>query len=163
MAKAIQQIERKQKNAEEERTEDLAAILTQIAENREAIQTSLMILQELHQAGILDMLKGLLRTREKVGSIAIEQINQPGMHNIIKNGMSAVQLLSSLDPNQLKQIFGGLSHGLHKASEGNEKKEQASMWGLMKSMRDPNVRTSLNTMVHFLNGMGEGLNQKQVH
>lgn len=163
MAKPIQQIELKNKSVEEERAEDLSAILKQIADNRDAIQTTLIILQELHEFGILDMMKGLLRTREKVGAIAIEQINQPGMHNIIKNGMSAVQLLSSIDPDQLKHMIGGMTQGLHRASEGHGQKNQANVWGLMKSMRDPNVRTSINTMMNFLNGMGEGLNQKQVH
>jgi uncharacterized protein YjgD (DUF1641 family) len=163
MAKAIKQIERKQSNVEEERAEDMEAILKQIADNREAIQDSLIILEELHQSGILDMLKGFLRTKEKIGSIAMEQINQPGMHNIIKNGMSGVELLSSIDSDQLKQLLGGLTQGLQKASESTQKKEQIGVWGLLKSMKDPNVNASLNTMIHFLNGMGEGLNNKQAH
>ncbi|WP_077623719.1 DUF1641 domain-containing protein [Sediminibacillus massiliensis] len=163
MAKAIQQIEREESNVEEERSEDLSAILKQIADNREVIEESLSILQELHKSGVLPMIKGLLQTREKVGSIAIEQINQPGMHNIIKNAMSGMALLSAIDPDQLKQFSDGLTHGMQKAAETSSNDKQVGMWGLMKSMRDPNVKTSLNTMMHFLNGLGEGLNSKQTH
>ncbi|MDC3414723.1 DUF1641 domain-containing protein [Aquibacillus sp. 3ASR75-11] len=163
MAKATTQIEKKESNVEEERAEDIAAIMKQIADNREAIQDSLIILQELHQSGVLDMVKGLLRTREKVGVLAMEQINQPGMHNIMRNGMNSIELLASLDPDQLKTVFGGLTQGLQKASESIETNEQMGAWGMLKSMRDPNVKTSLNTMAHFLNGMGEGLNNKKTH
>ncbi|SET37374.1 Uncharacterized conserved protein YjgD, DUF1641 family [Salinibacillus kushneri] len=163
MAKAITQIEKNQKNIQEERAEDLAAIVDQIADNREVIQDTLIILQELHNTGVLDMLKGLLRTREKVGAIAIEQLNQPAMHNMIKNGMNTIGLLSEMDPDQLQAIFGGLNQGLEKAAESTKKQEEMGIWGLMKSMRDPNVRTSMNTMVNFLNGMGSGLKSSETH
>ncbi|MRG85250.1 DUF1641 domain-containing protein [Salinibacillus xinjiangensis] len=163
MAKAITQIEKKQKNLQEERAEDLSAIVNQIADNREVIQDTLVILQELHEAGMIDMLKGFLRTREKVGTIAIEQLNQPGMHNIIKNGMNTIGLLANMNPDQLKAIFGGLNQGLEKAAKSTESQEQLGMWGLMKSMKNPSVKTSLNTMVSFLEGMGDGLNNKEIH
>lgn len=157
MAKATKQIERKGNRLEEERNDDLSAILNQIADNRESIQIWLDIIHELHQIGILDMIKGLLRTREKVGAIAMEQINQPGMHNIIKNGMSGFQLLAAMDADQLKQIMDGFSRGMQKASENTQHQEQIGMWGLLRSMQDPNVKKTLNILVHFLNGMGEGL------
>ncbi|QHS22378.1 DUF1641 domain-containing protein [Virgibacillus sp. MSP4-1] len=163
MAKAITQIEKKRKSKQEERTEDLSAIINQIADNREIIQDTLIILQELHATGVLDMLKGLLRTREKVGQIAIEQINQPGMHNIIKNGMNTIGLLAEMDSDQLKAMFSGLNTGLEKAAESAKAQEEVGLWGLMKSVRDPNVRTSMNTMVNFLEGMGNGLNQQKTH
>ncbi|MFZ3580158.1 DUF1641 domain-containing protein [Virgibacillus sp. DJP39] len=163
MAKATRQIERKESNVDEERAEDLNAILKQIADNREAIQDSLFILEELQESGVLPMLRGLLRTREKVGSIAMEQINQTSVHNMIKNGMSGIGLLSSIDPDQLNQIIQGLTKGLQKASESTDNQDQVGIWGLVKSTKDPNVRTSLNTMIHFLNGMGEGLSNKQAH
>ncbi|WP_085992148.1 DUF1641 domain-containing protein [Oceanobacillus senegalensis] len=160
MARAIRQIEKNQRSAEEERAEDIAAIIKQIAENREAIEDTLIILEELHQFGVLDMLKGLLRTREKVGAIAIEQLNQSGMHNIIKNGMSTVQLLADMDPEQIKTVFNGVNHGLKNVAETTNYNEDIGMWNLYKSAKDIKVRNSLNAMVQFLNGMSEGLSKK---
>ncbi|MBM7570834.1 DUF1641 domain-containing protein [Aquibacillus albus] len=163
MARAITQIERKQSSVEEERSEDLGAILKQIADNREAIEDSLTILEELHKSGVLDMVKGFLRTKEKVGVIAVEQLNQPSMHQLIRNMFNSIELLSSMDPDRLNAIFGGLNKGLEKASEGTEENNQIGAFGMLKAMRDPNVKTSLSTMVHFLEGMGEGLKNDKVH
>ncbi|KHD84327.1 DUF1641 domain-containing protein [Heyndrickxia ginsengihumi] len=164
MAKAIKQIERQASNVNEERTEDLTDILKQIADSREAIQVSLVIIQELYNSGVLNMIKGFLKTRENVGSIIINQLNQPSVYNIIKNAINSVELLSSLDPNQLQAIFGGLHQGLQKASENiDENSKQIGLWEILRAMRDPNIQASLNMMLQFLSGMGEGLNHKQVH
>ena len=160
MARAIRQIEKKQLSEEEERAQDLQAIIKQIAENREAIEDTLIILKELHDFGVLDMLKGLLRTREKVGAIAVEQLNQTGMHNIIKNGMSTIQLLSDMDSDQIKTIFNGVNKGLERMAETSNYNENIGLWNLYKSTKDIEVRNSLNAMIKFLSGMGEGLSQK---
>lgn len=160
VARAIRQIEKKQLSEEEERAQDLQAIIKQIAENREAIEDTLIILKELHDFGVLDMLKGLLRTREKVGAIAVEQLNQTGMHNIIKNGMSTIQLLSDMDSDQIKTIFNGVNKGLERMAETSNYNENIGLWNLYKSTKDIEVRNSLNAMIQFLSGMGEGLSQK---
>ncbi|MCP8617273.1 DUF1641 domain-containing protein [Salirhabdus salicampi] len=163
MAKAIKQIERTEKTVHEEREQDLNAILKQIADNREAIQETLTIIEELHNSGVLPIIRGFLRTRDKVGAIMMEEINQPGMHNVIKNSMSMATLLSSIDSEKLNQLLNGLTQGIDKATESTEDDGKVGMWGLLKSMRDPNVKASMNTMVHFLEGMGEGLNNKKAH
>jgi uncharacterized protein YjgD (DUF1641 family) len=161
MAKAIKHIDKKQPNAVEEQTEALGEILKLIAENREAITTSLEIIKELHTAGILDVVKGALRTREKIGVIAIEQMNQPEMHRTIRNGIYAMEFLGQLDPDKLKTLFNGISHGLEKTADDHH--EKIGMWGLLKAMRDPGVNASLTTMLNFLNGMGEEIGKKPLH
>ncbi|KAB8125540.1 DUF1641 domain-containing protein [Gracilibacillus oryzae] len=163
MAKAIRQIERIESNVKEERAEDLSAILNKIADNREAIEEAIEIIEELHNAEVLPALKAILKTRQKVGAIAIEQINQPGMHNVIKNAMTMFTLLASIDSAQLQQLAGGLTEGVEKASESTKQTEDASLWSLLKATKDPNVKRSLNMMINFLNGMGEGLAKKQSH
>ena len=161
MAKPITHIEKKIPNAAEEQAEAIAEILSLIAKNREAITTSLEILQELQSAGVLDMVKGLLRTRDKVGVLAVQQLNQPGMHKTIKNGINMIQLLGEIDPDKMNTLMKATNKGLDHIAENNEKQ---SMWGLMRSMRDPDVLSSLSTMTGFLRGMGKELNnQKPLH
>lgn len=161
MAKAITHIEKKIPNPAEEQAESLTEILSLIAKNREAITTSLEILQELNSAGLLSILKGLLKTRDKVGVLAIEQLNQPSMHKTIKNGINTLQLLGEVDPDKLKTLLNAANSGLQSIGESNEK---TSKWGLVKSMGDPDVLSSLSTMTGFLQGMGKELNkQKPLH
>jgi len=160
VAKAITQIERKESNVEEERSEDIQAIVKQIADNREAIQDSLTILQELKLSGTLDIIKGFLRTRDQVGALALEQLNQAGVHHMMKNAINLLGLLAKMNPDELDAIFSSMSKGLQKVSENTYPNEHIGVWNLLKSAQDPNVKTSLNTMLTFLNGMGQSLNNK---
>lgn len=45
-------------------------------------------------------------------------------------------------------------------TEASNYNENIGMWNLYKSTKDIEVRNSLNAMIQFLSGMGEGLSQK---
>jgi uncharacterized protein YjgD (DUF1641 family) len=154
MAKAIKQIEKKRLNPIEEQTQAIKELVEMTAESREALMTFLEILQELHKAGLLDIIKGLLKTRHKVGVLAMDQINQPDMHNMIRNGINTIEFLGELDPDQLKTMLDGVNNGLETSAESANKKE-VSLWGMAKTMRDPDVKRSITTMISFLEGMGK--------
>lgn len=159
MARPIKSIERDPQYLAKERTENIESIVNQIAENREVIQDSLTILKELHESGLLDIVKGLLSTREKVGALAMEQINQPGMLNILRNVISGVEFLSSIDSKQLNHMLAGISNGLEHVSD--TKTGSASLWGTIKATKDPNVLMALQTIVQFLEGMGKSVSDQR--
>jgi uncharacterized protein YjgD (DUF1641 family) len=153
MAKAIRQIEKNQKSEVEQQAESLQELLTMISKNSEAIKSTLEILQELQKAGILDMVNGLLKTKDKVGIIAMDQLNQPSMHRTIKNAINALQFIGELDPDKMKRMMHGISTGLDHLND----EAQQNKIGILKAMRDPNVKASISTAFSFLQGMGEGL------
>jgi uncharacterized protein YjgD (DUF1641 family) len=153
MAKAIRQIEKNQKSEVEQQAESLQELLTMISKNSEAIKSTLEILQELQKAGILDMINGLLKTKDKVGVIAMDQLNQPSMHRTIKNGINALQFIGELDPDKMKRMMHGINTGLDHLND----EAQQNKIGILKAMRDPNVKASISTAFSFLQGMGEGL------
>lgn len=154
MAKAISHIEVNKKTPAENQAESLAEILSLINENRQAITTSLEIIQELHSAGLLDIMKGLLKTRDKIGVIAIDQLNRPSMHRTIENGINTIQLFSEINPDKMKTMLSAANKGLEQMGESN-----GSKWGLIKSMGDPDIQSSLSTMIGFLKGMGKELSK----
>lgn len=160
MAKAIRQINKHIPNKQEEQAQAIADIVAALADNREAIMTTLGILKELQEMGALDAIHGLLQKRTDVATIAIHQINQPSMHNTIKNGMNALGFLGSINPDQLQAILQGLSHGLKRATESAQKGEEQSLWKLGKSMGNSEVKASLATMMGFMQGMGEAFRQE---
>ncbi|WP_408007626.1 DUF1641 domain-containing protein [Pseudalkalibacillus sp. A8] len=163
MAKAIKQIEKNNSNTVEESTQALNSLMEMTAKNREALGSLLEILQELHQSEILDMIKGFLKTRDQIGVLAIGELNQPGMHRIIKNGINAVEFLAELDPEQLKIMLNGINEGLKKSAENMDKKENVSLLRLTKLMRDPDVQRSLTFMMNFMVGMGQAIEKKTLH
>lgn len=157
MAEPIKEIEFDPKNIEEEQSAAIHGIIEQIAENHEVIQDSLTIIRDLHESGFIDIVKGLLVTRVKVGAIAMEQISQPGMLNIVRNVMTGIEFLSSMEPTQLKQILDSAQKGLERAKDAANDKSTPGLWGTIKATKDPNVKMALNTMILFLEGMGKGL------
>lgn len=162
MAKATRRIELKTKNIEEERQEDLGAIIQQIADNRAVIQDSLTILAELHESGLLDIVKGLLAERVKVSEIAIHQVNQPGAHHIIKNSFSIIGMLASIEPKQTGRLLESLSSGLESVAQQDQADKPMSIWGLTKAMKDPGINKSIQTLLSFLKGMGDSLNEPPI-
>jgi uncharacterized protein YjgD (DUF1641 family) len=165
MAKAIKHIEKQTPNPIEEQTQALSQLLEATAQSKEALVVFLDILQELHNAGLLDIVQGLLKTRHRVGRIAVQQMDQPSMHRMMKNGVIAMQFLGKLDPKQIESILGGFEKGLKKLQETNQEDKHLGLWGIGKTLRDPNVSASLTAMLGFLQGMGEEFTKenKNVH
>ncbi|MCM3762979.1 DUF1641 domain-containing protein [Alkalihalobacillus oceani] len=162
MARKIEQIDKQMPDQVEINAEALKLLTDQIAENQRSLTVFLEIIEELHAAGILDLMKGLLKTRDKVGALAVEQLNQPGAHRMIKNGMSLLQTASQIEPEQLTRIMNGMTKGLQ-ATAQHSSNEPVSMWQMVKMMRDPHVNASLQTMLGFMQGMGQELNKNNVH
>ncbi|GLB60065.1 DUF1641 domain-containing protein [Cytobacillus sp. NCCP-133] len=163
MAKAIKQIELVTPSAEEEKAKDIAALLEQLAENRKAISSAIDILTQLQKSGILDIISGFLHSKEKVAAIAIDQVNQPNMHNIIRNGFNTIDFLGSLDPQQMSIMMDAVTSGLDESAEVMRKNEKRSMWGLMKAMKDPDTNLAMNSMLGFLKGMGKEMGKEHTH
>lgn len=163
MAKAIKQIELIQPSAQEEQAKDLADLLTQLGQNREAISSAIDIIGQLQRSGILDIVQGFLHSKEKVAAIAIDQVNQPNMHNIIRNGFNTVDFLGSLDPQQMNIMMNAVTKGLDESAEVMKSNEKTSVLGLMKAMRDPDINLAIHSMLGFLKGMGREMGKEYSH
>jgi uncharacterized protein YjgD (DUF1641 family) len=159
MAKPIRQINPSVPDPAEEQAQAISDVVNAISENREAIVLSLNILKSLHEMGLLNAVNGLLEQRTEVGAIAIQQLNQSGMQNTIKNIMNVFQFIGSLDPEQMGAIFKGLNRGFEYATERLEQGRNPSLWRIGTRMRKPDVLASLATMVEMLQGLGEAFLQ----
>ena len=161
MAKPISNINKSISNPAEEQTQAVNDIVKALSENRDAFILTLDILKNLNEMGALNAVSALLQQRTEVAAIAIQQVNQPGMQHIIKNAMSVLSFLSSINPNQMQTIFNGLTKGLEYATERLESNQNPSLWKLGISMREPEVKASLSTMVDVLHGLGEAFQSEK--
>ena len=98
--KVVTEAEKKQQLTDE--------LLTQLAENREAVEETMQLLAQLQQAGILDAAISLLAAKEDVSKIAVQQLNREPVKNALNNMMGAGEALSSVDPEVTKQITSSL-------------------------------------------------------
>ncbi|PLR79281.1 hypothetical protein CU633_00680 [Bacillus sp. V3-13] len=155
MAKAIRQIKQDVPNPAEEQAQAISDILKELTQNREAIMAAIGILKGLHEMRALEIVHGLIDQRTEVGAIAIQQLNQPAMHNTIKNGMGAVKFLGTLQPGQFETILEGVGRGLKRLSKTGQEGEKQTIWKMRRRLRSPEIRAAMTTMVDFLEGMGE--------
>ncbi|MCV9884362.1 DUF1641 domain-containing protein [Metabacillus halosaccharovorans] len=155
MAKPIRQIRREFLNEQEEQDQAMNEILKELAENKEAVLAFIQTAKELHELKVFETTNSLLKQSDEVGAIAIQQINQPAVHNMIKSGFGLFKFLGALQPSQLQTILDGVTLGLKRMSETGENGEKQSIWRLRKRLTSPATRAALTTMIDFVEGMGE--------
>ncbi|PTX61841.1 uncharacterized protein YjgD (DUF1641 family) [Melghirimyces profundicolus] len=160
MAKAITHIEKHRHDASQERAQTLDQLLNVVTEHKEALLAALDILSELHRAGVLDILRGLLENRHEVGAIAINQFNRPDTHRMIKNAIGGVEFLSRLDPEEIQTVLKATGNGIRRANQAVQENERTGFWDLVKTIRDPDVRSSFSMLTGFVQGMGEAVRPK---
>jgi uncharacterized protein YjgD (DUF1641 family) len=157
MAKATTRIENNIPDPIQEQAQSLKMLLQAVTENRDALLMLLDIVKELHELGLLEAVQAMLKNRHDISVIGITQLNKPGASRILKNGMNALAFLSSIEPAELEPLLKGMSNGVKYAADAD--KGQIGLFGMMKSMRDPEVATSLQVMFNFLRGMGHGVRE----
>ncbi|UFJ41720.1 DUF1641 domain-containing protein [Brevibacillus humidisoli] len=54
-----------------------------------------------------------------------------------------------------------MTGGLERSAERMQDDKQVSLWGLGKTLRDPDISASLSTMLAFMQGMGEVFNKEK--
>jgi len=157
MAKSIRQIRRDIPNEEEEQAQAVNEILKELAENKEAVLAFIQLAKGLHDMKVFETTNSLIKQSDEVGAIAIQQLNQPAVHNVIKSGFGLFKFLGSIKPAQLQTIFEGVTLGLERMSQAEEKEEKQSLWKMRKRFSSPAVRAAMTTMFDFVDGMGEAI------
>ncbi|WP_459502525.1 helical membrane plugin domain-containing protein [Bacillus sp. C1] len=160
MAKEITLIQKKVITEEEKRKELSEELLTQLAENREAVEETMQLLAGLQQAGILDAAISLLAAKEDVSKIAIEQLNREPVKNALNNMMEAGEALSSVDPEMTKQITSSLVTGLQFATDELNNGKKTKVMDFFKVLKDPDINRAITFGFSFLKAFGQGLEKK---
>lgn len=159
MAKAITHLNKKRPDPVEEQRQAIDQLVEMTGDSRNALMDLLEIVQEAHDAGLTDLIKGVLKARHKAGAIAIQQMNQPAVYHIVKNLFSVVELVGSLDSKKMAALFESVEKGANHAMDSIDEGEQTSIWSLMRVLRDPDINRAVTMMMGFLKGMGSHLNE----
>jgi uncharacterized protein YjgD (DUF1641 family) len=160
VAKPITNIEKTIPNKIEEEAQALEQLLKAVANQHQPMLKFLDILNELDRLGLLDAARGMLKNSHQIAYIGMNQMNKPGAHRIIKNGMGAITFLSMVDPDKLQTLLNGVASGIDHAVDDTPGKKQGGLWGMLKILREPQVMSSLSMMTGFLRGLGHGLKKQ---
>lgn len=149
MAKPIE-IKPQPRNAREElqRRLDNAPI-----EHADAMLSLYELLQQLHDSGTLDVLRGALGAGDEVLNHVVRMTTQPESVRGIRNLLILAKLLGSVDPDMLQRM----STMLPQAMSQSEAKEPPSLWGLLGRFGSKESRRALAVGAALLEGVGREL------
>jgi uncharacterized protein YjgD (DUF1641 family) len=149
MAKPVE-IKPQPRNAREElqRRLDNAPV-----EHADALLSLYDLLQQAHNSGTLDVLRGALGAGDEVLNHVVRLTTQPEAVRSIRNLLILGKLLGSVDPERLHR----LSEALPQALDESETKEPPSLFALLRRFRSKESRRALAAGATLLEGVGRGL------
>ena len=149
MAKPIE-IKPQPRNAREElqRRLDNAPI-----EHADAMLSLYELLQQLHDSGTLDVLRGALGAGDEVLNHVVRLATQPESVRSIRNLLILAKLLGSIDP----QLLHHVAETLPQAVEQSSTNEPPSLLTLLGRFRSKESRRALAAGATLLEGVGRGL------
>jgi uncharacterized protein YjgD (DUF1641 family) len=155
LAKAITRIDSAIPSAEEQRELAKDEILEAAVKNKESILLLMDIVNDLKQAGVLEMAHAFISNSHQIGVIGMNQLNKSGAQNMIKNSVGAAQFLAKLEPGKLELLLGALASGADNALGKSGKTEKVGIFGMLKAMGSPDIRAAFGFLLNFLRGVGK--------
>ena len=160
MAVPITSIIKKELTLEEIQQKKLLVLQSLIVEQEQALNKILEITGEMDDAGMLDAVQAMIKAREDIAEIAVNQASQEPVTNLINNLMNATSLLTSIDPDVTAKLAASIKDGLEEAELHRESTQKVGIVSLMKAINDPDINRAIKFGLHFLKGMGKGLEGK---
>ncbi len=126
-------------------------------EHAEALLAAYDLLQELHDRGALDTLRGALGAGDKIIEDAVELTNTPEGIQAIRNIVIFIKTVGALDPDMLNAFFGAMPGALCEAKAPNP----PSLWQLMNKFRSKHFRRGMAMVNALLEGFGSNISKEQ--
>jgi len=157
MAAPITSIKWNELTPQEIKQNKLEEIQTLIAEQDQAINKVLEITGELDGVGVLDALKAMVKAKDDIARIAVEQASRDPVTNLINHVLNATSMISSIDPEVTAKLAASVKSGLHEAELYSGNGQRVSVFQLMTALNDPDTNRAVKFGLDFLKGMGKGL------
>ncbi|MDW0117240.1 DUF1641 domain-containing protein [Sporosarcina thermotolerans] len=157
MAAPITSIQRKQLTQEEQQQEKLNELQTLIAEQQQSLNKILELTAELDKAGVLDAINAMVKAKDDLMGIAVNQASREPMTNLINNLMNTAGILTSINPEVTESLKKAIAHGIEEAELYKGNGDKVSILKVMTALNDPNINRAVKYGLDFLKGMGKGL------
>lgn len=124
-------------------------------EHAEALLDAFDLLEELHQAGALQTLRGTISASDEILEHAVSAAKSPEGTRALRNLLILGQILSSIDPDVLKSIAVAAGETLGSACKTAV--EPHGLLALLSEFRQPELRRSVALINRFLETLGHQL------
>jgi uncharacterized protein YjgD (DUF1641 family) len=124
-------------------------------EHAEAVLAAYEVLQELHNCGVLDVMRGGLAARDEILEKVVENAKTPEAIRAIRNLLFWQHILGSIEPESFKAIFQAIPEGMAQATA--RRNEPVGFWSLFRRMRSKDSLRALAAAIDFLESFGRHL------
>ncbi|GMA51641.1 hypothetical protein GCM10025857_29980 [Alicyclobacillus contaminans] len=165
MAQAIQAIHQAERPEAERVERVLDEVRRQVVEDADGLRQTLQLLQAMHDRGVLELFTALFERGDKVLGLAVQVLSEPENVRALKNVITGLQWLTSVDVDALRNYQQGALEGIKQARaaasavSGGAPQKPLGVFELMKQLKDPDVSAALRVGLAFLKGFGQSMRQ----
>jgi uncharacterized protein YjgD (DUF1641 family) len=124
-------------------------------EHAEAILVAYEVLQELHNHGVLEIMRGALAASGEILEKVVDNARTPEAIRAIRNLLFWRRILGSIEPEWFEGIFQAIPEGIAQATA--ERDHPVSIFGLLRRALNQDSLRGMAAAVDFLQAFGRHL------
>src|SRR3981081_661562 len=124
-------------------------------EHAEAILAAYEVLQELHNRGVLEIMRGALAASDELLEKVVDNARTPEAIRAIRNLLFWRQVLGSSQPEWFKGVFQAIPEGIAQATA--ERDQPVSVFGVLRRLASKDSLRGLAAAIDFLQAFGRHL------
>lgn len=125
------------------------------AEHAEAVLAAYEVLQELHNHGLLEIMRGGLAASDELLQKVVDNAKTPEAIRAIRNLFLLQRILGSIDPEWLEGVVQAIPEGIAQAKA--ERDQPVSFFGLLRRLTSKDCLRGLAAAINFLQAFGRNL------
>ena len=128
-------------------------------EHAEAVLAAYEVLQQLHNRGVLEIMRGALAASDEILDTVVDNIKTPEAIRAIRNLLVCRQILGSIEPEWFKGMLQAIPEGIAEATAEREK--SIGWFALLKRLTRKDSLRGLAAAVDFLQAFGRHLHSAE--
>ena len=124
-------------------------------QHAEAVLAAYEVLQELHDRGVLDIMRSALAARDELLEKVVDGAKTPEAIRAIRNLLFWRQVLGSIEPDWFKGLFQAIPEGIAQATA--ERDQPVSVFGVLRRLTSKDSLRGLAAAIDFLQAFGRHL------
>lgn len=124
-------------------------------QHAEAVLAAYEVLQELHNRGVLEIMRGALAASDEILEAVVNDVKTPEAIRAIRNLLFWRRILGSIEPEWFKGIFTAVPEGIAEATAEREK--PIGLFTLLRRLMNKDSLRALAAGMDFLQAFGRHL------
>jgi len=124
-------------------------------EHAEAVLAAYEVLQELHNRGVLEIMRGALAASDEILETVVDDVRTPEAIRAVRNLLFWRRILGSIEPEWFKGIFKAIPEGIAEATA--EVAKPVGLFTLLRRLTTKDSRRGLAAAIDFLQAFGRHL------